>query len=169
MGDASWDRASVDSWDLKDDTSAKSEMALTVMNELNELALRSVDTRREFSQIFIADTGASGHMSGSTEGMTNLRKCNDSVVVGNGQSIKATMVGDKHGFITDRSGNKKKVVFKGTKYVPELAPYNLCSITHCLQEGFNLGNKGKMIVLKKDGFTLEFNKEIKTNSGYVCG
>ena len=141
--------------DFEDDEDNNSDVALTVVDELDELALRSVDTRREFSQIFIADTGASGHMSGSTEGMTNLRKCNDNVVVGNGQSIKATMVGDKHGYITDRSGNKKKVVFKGTKYVPELAPYNLCSITHCLEEGFNLGNDGKMIVLKKDGFTLE--------------
>ena len=62
-----------------------SEVALTVIDELSELALRSMDRRKEFSQIFIADTGASGHMSGSTEGMTNLRKCNDSVVVGNGQ------------------------------------------------------------------------------------
>ena len=153
----------------EDDEDYNSDVALTVVDELDELALRSVDTRKEFSQIFIADTGASGHMSGSTEGMTNLRKCNDNVVVGNGQSIKATMVGDKHGYITDRSGNRKKVVFKGTKYVPELAPYNLCSITHCLEEGFNLGNDGKMITLKKDGFTLEFNKEIKTKSGYVCG
>ena len=109
-----------------EDSDDDSEVALTMVEELNELALRSVDTRREFSQIFIADTGASGHMSGTTDGMTNLRKCNDSVVVGNGQSIKATMVGDKHGYITDRNGNKRKVVFKGTKYVPELAPYNLC-------------------------------------------
>lgn len=38
-----------------------------------------------------------------------------------------------------------------------------------MEEGFNLGNDGKMIILKKDGFTLEFNKEIKTKSGYVCG
>ena len=48
-------------------------------------------------------------MSGSTEGMTNLRKCKDSIVVGNGPSIKATMIGDKHGVITNRNGNKKKV------------------------------------------------------------
>ena len=88
--------------DSEEDEDDNSEVALTVVDELDELALRSVDTRREFSQIFIADTGASGHMSGSTEGMTNLRKCNDSVLVGNGQSIKATMVGDKHGYITER-------------------------------------------------------------------
>ena len=67
-------------------------------------------------------------MSGTTEGMTNLRKCNDNVVVGNGETIKATMVGDKHGIITDDNGNKRKVVFKDTKYVPDLAPYNLCSV-----------------------------------------
>ena len=76
--------------DSEEDDDNNSEVALTVVDELDELALRSIDTRREFSQIFIADTGASGHMSGTTEGMTNLRKCNDNVVVGNGQSIKAT-------------------------------------------------------------------------------
>ena len=70
-----------DSWDQKDDSSEdKNEMALTVMNELNELALKSLDTRKDFSKIFIADTGASGYMIGSTRGMTNLRKYNDSVV-----------------------------------------------------------------------------------------
>ena len=58
------------------------------MNELNELALRSVDAGGEFSQIFIADTGASGHMSGSTEGMRNLRKCEDSVIVVNGRRLR---------------------------------------------------------------------------------
>ena len=49
--------------DVGDD---ESKVGLTVMSELDDLALRSIDTRREFSQIFIADTGASGHMSGST-------------------------------------------------------------------------------------------------------
>ena len=56
-----------------------------------------------------------------------------------------------------------------TKYVPELAPYNLCSVTHCLEEEFDLSNNGKMIVLKKGYFTLEFDKEIKTKNGYVSG
>ena len=55
---------------------------------------------------------------------------------------------------------------QGTKYIPELAPYNLCSVFHCLEEGFNLSNNGRMIVLKKGDFTLEFNREIKTKSGY---
>ena len=50
--------------DKSEDEDNNSEVALTVVEELDDLALRSVDTRREFSQIFIADTGASGHMSG---------------------------------------------------------------------------------------------------------
>ena len=108
-------------------------------------------------------------MSWTTDGMTNLRKCEDKITIDNGQNIKATMVGDKHGVITGRDGVKRKVVFNGTKYVPELAPYNLCSVTHCLEEGFDLSNNGKMIVLKKGNFTLEFDKEIKTKNGYVCG
>ena len=61
------------------------------------------------------------------------------------------------------------MVFKDAKFVPELAPYNLCSVTQCLENGFDLSNKGKMIVLKKGNFTLEFDEEIKTKSGYVCG
>ena len=72
--------------------------------------VRDVDAGGEFSQIFIADTGASGHMSGSTEGMRNLRKCEDSVIVANGQKVKATLIGDKHGFITDRNGNKRNAL-----------------------------------------------------------
>ena len=102
-------------------------------------------------------------------GMSNLRKCDATIVVGNGERIKATMVGDKHGVVTNRNGVKKKVVFKDTKFIPELAPYNLCSVTHCLKEGFDLSNNGNMIVLKKGDFVLEFDREIKTKDGYVCG
>ena len=46
--DASWDKPSV--------SEDESEVALTMMNELDELALRSVDADGKFSQIFIADT-----------------------------------------------------------------------------------------------------------------
>ena len=88
-------------------------------------------------------------------------KCDESIVVGNGESIKATMVGDKPGVVTDRNGVKKKVVFKDTKFVPKQAPYNLCCVIHCLKDGFDLSNNGKMIVLKKVNFTLDFDKEIK--------
>ena len=62
------------------ETEMKDEaVALTVLDKLEDLALRGIDERNEGSKIFIADTGASAHMSWTTEGMTNLRKCDDIV------------------------------------------------------------------------------------------
>ena len=55
------------------------------------------------------------------------------------------------------------------KLVPDLAPYNLFSITWALNNGFQLGNKGRTITLTKGNFTLSFDQEIQTKSGYLAG
>ena len=72
--------------------------------------------------------------------------------MGNGERIKATMVGDKQSVVTDGNGIKKKVVFKDTKFVPELAPCDLCSVTHCLEEGFDLSVEDKFRCVCFDRF-----------------
>ena len=43
---------------------------------------------------------------------------------------------------------------KNVKRVPDLAPYNLFSITWALNNGFQLGNKGKIVTLKNGDFTV---------------
>jgi hypothetical protein len=55
------------------------------------------------------------------------------------------------------------------KFVPKLAPYNLFSITQAIANGWNIGNKGQMIYLKKDMNILQFYVVIKTKTGWVSG
>ena len=46
---------------------------------------------------------------------------------------------------------------------------NLFSITYALKQDWSIGNEGTTIIMKKDGFMLKFDKQIKTKRGYVCG
>jgi len=54
------------------------------------------------------------------------------------------------------------------KYVPDLC-VNLISIPTALQNGFQIGNKGNHLYLKKGNFQLYFDKLFKTRKSYVCG
>jgi hypothetical protein len=66
-------------------------------------------------------------------------------------------------------GTIMNVVLNNVKYVPNLAPYNLFSITQAILSGWMLGNEGKSILLKNGKSVLKFNKMLKTKSGYVGG
>jgi hypothetical protein len=46
---------------------------------------------------------------------------------------------------------------------------NLFSISNVLKNGFNLTNKGLMIILKKGSISLTFDRVIKTVNGYISG
>ena len=101
-------------------------VALTIVDELDEIVLRSMDIKNQFSEIY---TGVSGHMRGSINRKKSLRKYDDNIILGNEKSIKATIFSDKHGYITNKKGERKKVAFKDIKFVPDLTPYNLCFIS----------------------------------------
>jgi hypothetical protein len=66
-------------------------------------------------------------------------------------------------------GTIMNVVLNNVKYVPNLVPYNLFSITQAISSGWMLGNEGKTILLKNGKSVLKFNKILKTKSGYVGG
>ena len=53
--------------------------------------------------------------------------------------------------------------------MPQLAPFNLFSITHALSLGFNLGNDKEKIFIQKKDFKLVFDHWIETKIGYVVG
>ena len=57
----------------------------------SEIALSKID--HDGVNIFIADSGASCHMTGSLRGMTDLRDINETITVGNGQTHQS----DKNG------------------------------------------------------------------------
>ncbi len=65
--------------------------------QLEELGLLKMDSANK--HIFIADLGASCHLTGTLEGMVVCLKISESVTVGNGQAVRATMIGTKKGRI----------------------------------------------------------------------
>ena len=93
-------------------------------------------------------------MSQSAAGMCDLKECVEPVTVGNGKVIQSSMIGKKKGTIVDKSGKRKTVAFNHCKFVPDLGSFHLHFIPHCLEEGFQLGNEGRNITLKKEPFTL---------------
>jgi len=126
--------------------------------------------RNQNKKFLIADSGASVHLTGSIEGMTNLKELkNDRVTVGDGTSILAENIGNKNITILQEDGEEWDVVLRGCKYVPKLGPFSLFSLTNSVDKGFKLGNEGKNITIRKGDLKLKFDRIINTKSGYVCG
>ena len=67
------------------------------------------------------------------------------------------------------NGSTKNLVLYDVKYVPQLKPCNLFSLTRAIDKGFNLGNEGRAVTLSKGDFTLKFPKQVRTKTGYVSG
>ena len=146
----------------------KSDVGLGVIEGLKtDIALVEVSSNRK--NIFIADSGASCHMTGTLEGMTDIEEINETITVGNGEVIKATKMGTLNGMVKASDGTMRKVKLFQCKYVPDLAPFNLFSITHALSNGCDLGNDGEKIFIRKGSFKLVFDQRINTRSGYVVG
>ncbi len=57
----------------------------------------------------------------------------------------------------------------GATSVPQLASFNLFSVSHSFSHGFNLRNKKEKLLIKKDHVKLMFGKQTETESGYVVG
>ena len=68
---------------------------------------------------WVADTGASCHMTNSLEGMTNLKDVNRTVTIGNGKKMVVKKNGTWNCFIIDK-GIKKLVTLTDVNYIPEL-------------------------------------------------
>ena len=89
------------------------------------------------ASLWLGDTGASSHMTNSSEGMVNQVKINTEIVFGNGQQLKAESIGDKRGLLVQKDGTRTPILLKNVKYVPQLY-CNLLSITAALNEGYKL-------------------------------
>ena len=137
-----------------------------------ETALKLVDDEKiedEFDGFFIADSGATAHMTGNDQGMFDCVNIKEKIKVGNGAYIVATKKGKLRGEINLDDGSTKTIVLHDVMYSPDLAPASLFSITYALSNGWKIGNKGTTIFLEKNDFVLKFDKIIKTKRGYICG
>ncbi len=78
------------------------------------------------------------------------------------------MIGTKKGRIRMPDGSYKVIAFYGCKYVSDLAPFNLFSLTRALNGGCSLGNNGAIYTFTKNDFTLSFDQKIQTKTEYAA-
>jgi hypothetical protein len=122
----------------------------------------------ENPDIWIADTGATVHITSNEDGIDDAAACDVAVRVGNGKIAESAFKGSLRVDACDRTGTVTgRGVLSKVHVVPE-APYNLCSISQCMEHGWTLGGtKEAGIWLEKDSFTLRFDIRLDTPEGVV--
>lgn len=116
---------------------------------------------------WIADTGASVHISPHKIGMHNTKKLDQRITMGNENVEKSSIVGDIKGIICDRAGNElDDARLTDVAYIPG-AGFNLFSCTKLMTNGWKLGGDDTMICLTKGDKVLKFDIPISTKEGVV--
>ena len=96
------------------------------------------------------DTGASGHMSPSSEGMTNFQPCNKSLRVANGVTLPTEGKGN---LVAEFQSGLESVRLQlhEVDYVPKLS-YHLLSLSKAVEQGHKyIGDKNGLTMMLKSG------------------
>jgi hypothetical protein len=103
---------------------------------------------------WLADTGATAHITMSDVGMTNVRPVSVTVVVGDGSEIKCTKRGD-----IKLTNGEKTMILKDVLYTPKFHK-NIVSLGVLIRDGFDLSVTGSTMTVKKGrGGHISFNRE----------
>ena len=115
----------------------------------NDFTLDGSPNFEKDNGVYIADSGASAHMTGSEKGMFDCRPVDETISIGNGKGIKVTKIGKKIRTMIEKDGLERQITLSEVKLVLELKPFNLFLIPQALDKGFQLSSEGKVMVLKK--------------------
>ena len=120
--------------------------------------------------VWLADSGASHHVVNSKIGLVNIRKFEqrEIVKVANGHQVEVEFEGDFKGTVYDVDGKCRDITIKDVSYVPSLE-MNLLSLTKVIDNGYNLGNRNRLITIENDQMKLEFDEVLETRKGYLAG
>jgi hypothetical protein len=118
--------------------------------------------------LWIADSGASCHMTCSNDGMFDCTAVDDHIKIGDGTYIKAVKVGSKNVLVKQPDGTMAKITIMNVKYVPDLW-VNLFSLTQPLKQGWKLTNEGLVLKIQKGPHSIVFDQIMDTDSGAITG
>ena len=90
--------------------------------------------RRIDETIWLADTGASCHMTNNDEGMFDCKNISTPIRVGSGKTLMAIKIGKLKRTVVSKNGSSQVIVLQEVKYVPELW-VNLFSVGQALKKG----------------------------------
>jgi hypothetical protein len=119
------------------------------------------------SHLWLADSGASTHMTNSEKGIYNVRLTETKITIGNGKHLLSHKIGDLRMSYAVK-GETYTLVVQNVKYVPQLY-VNLLSIPTALNSRFNLTNDGCILILRKGPYQLKFDQLYQNGSSSVCG
>jgi hypothetical protein len=94
--------------------------------------------------MWILDSGASCYYCQSTEGVTDIKEINESIKIGNGDSMKSTKIGDLKYKVIQVNGEKFIITLNDVKYVP-----SLCLNLFSLNKALKVSNDGVLILRDK--------------------
>jgi hypothetical protein len=113
----------------------------------NDVVFTTIAMKNNFSNdMWILNSGASCHYCGSAEGLTDVKEINESIKIGNGDSMKSTKIRNSKCEVTQVNGEKLKIKLNDIKYVPRLC-VNSFSLNKALKKGFKVSNDGVVISL----------------------
>ena len=75
----------------------------------NDFALDESPNFEKDNGVYIADSGALAHMTGSEIGMFDCRPVDETITIGNGKGIKVTKIGKKIGTMVEKDGSEKQI------------------------------------------------------------
>jgi len=120
------------------------------------------------NSMWIADSGASTHITTLDIGLFETRNVNEPVQVGDGNLVYATKIGKLAVEYKSQKGDNATILLENVKYIPGFSS-NLFSLTAALAKNCLIYNEGQAIIVEKNKVRIEFNEEIKMQNGYVCG
>jgi hypothetical protein len=119
--------------------------------------------------IWIADTGASVHMTAHQQGLVNICTATKdaTITMGNGNSESATVIGTLTGTVCDQYGNElNKVAIENVSYLPN-GTFDLFSLTQMIHKGWVMGNNKTSIWIEKGQNKVTFDLMIPTPKGMM--
>lgn len=115
--------------------------------------------------LWIADSGASTHLTFDDTAMTNVRKNNVKVIMGNSSSSESQMIDDVKDLVYSKSKSKGFCATLADVAHTPTAKYNLFSLTCMLKKGWTMIGNEKGITLTKGDVTLNFDHKVETSRG----
>ncbi len=140
---------------------------MAMSNIDNKMILMAQSEGRSFNSFtWIADSGATTHMTNSLNQMFNLADSKTNVSVGDGRKMTTLKTGCWRGTAIDSEGRKKKITLTNVSYILDLM-VNLFSLTAIMAKDFHVNGTSKSIKIQKGEWTMLFNTRIGTPKGHV--
>ena len=125
-------------------SATQAEKDVTLITETpsgNENALLCTEIHED---VWIADSGASSHMTNTLQGMYNQRKISSKVKIVRGEYVEANIIGDVSDIAIQKDGTKKD---SNVKYVPCLF-CKLISLTTTMNREFKMTGNNEGITIQ---------------------